>query len=419
MQWLYDVCKQLCGRGTAVLVLGQLCLVNLSLHEIVRVIPTCCRQNAANNINTRTQVNRFSAFSWKFAGPLLLVSINRIVRRWNQTGQKFAGASDIAQNYLSIRPQLLWLLVLAAYLANCQGMIRWSPFKRSMSSKLWNLTSVIVIMVAFTFKLAFTAADSPELLDSRVLELVERYLSKDTLVLQARVIFSGLLILLGIFLYANGRSMQQERSKDKEIHCGNSNTKLSALCHHKQACRNFLHEVLTLFLMTQSRAISVPLFLLFRCQASILGVVKMSSFETTVTSIIFQHTAFFAFGGSNAISSIDLSNAYNGISSYNVGLVGILTFLSNWVGPIWWLSATYVIRRRWTRRDATDRLVLSTLHVALSLFAVMVACTLLRTHLFVWTVFSPKLLYSMAWAVVHHGIVNTTLLYCLSSLILI
>lgn len=356
--------------------------------------------------------------SWRVAGSLLLVSINRIVRRWNQTGQKFAGASDIAQTYLSIRPRLLWLLILAAYLANCRGMIRLSPFERPIPNKLWNLASVLVMVVAFTFKLAFTAADSPELLDSRVLGLVERYLSQASLVSLARLIFYGILLLLATFLYANGRSTPQERNKDEtENPWGNFSAKLFTNCHQKQTCRDFLHELLTLFLMTQTRAISVPLYLLFRCQASVLGMVGLSSFETIVTSIIFQHTAFFAFGGSNAISSIDLSNAYNGISSYNVGLVGILTFLSNWAGPIWWLSATYQMRRRWTRTDATDRLVLSTLHVALGLLAVMTACTLLRTHLFVWTVFSPKLLYSMAWAVVHHGIVNTILLYCLSSVV--
>lgn len=49
---------------------------------------------------------------------------------------------------------------------------------------------------------------------------------------------------------------------------------------------------------------------------------------------------------------------------------------------------------------------LFTFHIAASLLSVMAACTALRTHLFIWTVFSPKYLYSMAWAVANHGIVN-------------
>lgn len=37
---------------------------------------------------------------------------------------------------------------------------------------------------------------------------------------------------------------------------------------------------------------------------------------------------------------------------------------------------------------------------------VMVACTVLRTHLFIWTVFSPKFLFAMAWAVGFHLVVS-------------
>ena len=44
--------------------------------------------------------------------------------------------------------------------------------------------------------------------------------------------------------------------------------------------------------------------------------------------------------------------------------------------------------------------------VACGLIAVMAACTALRTHLFIWTVFSPKYLYSMAWSIGWHLFIN-------------
>jgi ethanolaminephosphotransferase len=47
--------------------------------------------------------------------------------------------------------------------------------------------------------------------------------------------------------------------------------------------------------------------------------------------------------------------------------------------------------------------------VAASLIAVMAACTALRTHLFIWTVFSPKYLYVMAWAAGWHLGINVGL----------
>jgi len=36
------------------------------------------------------------------------------------------------------------------------------------------------------------------------------------------------------------------------------------------------------------------------------------------------------------------------------------------------------------------------------LAAVMLACTVLRQHLFIWTVFSPKYLFAMAWGIAWH-----------------
>jgi ethanolaminephosphotransferase len=47
-------------------------------------------------------------------------------------------------------------------------------------------------------------------------------------------------------------------------------------------------------------------------------------------------------------------------------------------------------------------MAMQTLFVTAGTVGVMIACMLLRQHLFVWTVFSPKYLYSGAWAVGAH-----------------
>lgn len=183
-----------------------------------------------------------------------------------------------------------------------------------------------------------------------------------------------------------------------------------------------LHDLFTLILVTQSRISNVPLFLVFYIQLHLLSSLNLDSAEITVTSIIFQYASFFAFGGSNSISSIDLSNAYNGVSGYNVTAVGILTFIGNWAGPIWWVSATNILLLEASRRERRQvfekHADLLTAFMASSLVFVMLACTMLRTHLFIWTVFSPKYLYSMAWSIAQHLIINVgigSLLYGLGS----
>jgi ethanolaminephosphotransferase len=172
------------------------------------------------------------------------------------------------------------------------------------------------------------------------------------------------------------------------------------------AIRNVLHESLTLCLMTQSRTTNIPLFIIFRAQKSILATMSLNGVETSITSILSQYMAFFCFGGSNSISSVDLSAAYNGVGSYNVFLVGVLTFLGNWAGPIWWVSATNLLLSDLNSEGKECHVALSTFHSAVSLFSVMAACTVLRTHLFIWTVFSPKFLYSIAWVTANHFFVN-------------
>lgn len=133
----------------------------------------------------------------------------------------------------------------------------------------------------------------------------------------------------------------------------------------------------------------------------------------TITIILLQQTSFFTQGGSNAISSIDLSNAYNGVINFNVIAVGALTFIGNWTGPIFWTSASnlMLLRMNRTRKDNFffSHLAILTIFLLSSLTFTMAACIILRTHLFVWTVFSPKFLYSLAWSLGQHLCINVGL----------
>ncbi len=142
----------------------------------------------------------------------------------------------------------------------------------------------------------------------------------------------------------------------------------------------------------------------------ILNLLDLSLTQLTLTSLLFQYTSFFALGGSNAISSIELSNAYNGVSGYNVGAVGFLTFCVNWAGPLWWTSATVLLlsrhKARRPREDWIRHVALLTTFTASNALFVMLACTALRAHLFIWTVFSPKYLYTMAWTMGQHLCIN-------------
>lgn len=141
----------------------------------------------------------------------------------------------------------------------------------------------------------------------------------------------------------------------------------------------------------------------------LLSLLELSLVQVTTLSLLLQYTSYFALGGTNSISSIDLSLAYNGISGYNAILVGILLFISNWAGPIFWASSTTMLLLGLyfdgDRAVLQKHISLVTLWTLTGVTAVMAACVAMRTHLFVWTVFSPKFLYEAAWSVgVHLGV---------------
>ncbi|KAJ5545350.1 Alkaline phosphatase-like alpha/beta/alpha [Penicillium sp. DV-2018c] len=312
-----------------------------------------------------------SLASWS---TIMLAISQRLLRRWNQTGQKFAAEPDIARTFFARHPDIFWVLLILTYMDAGRCLIRSIPV-----SGIMRLGALVPVVLAFTFKLHFAASESPELFEETVIApIVKKWPYSLSLVSHARLVFYGLAVIVLLALLVPKRS-RVARAPSETI-------------------RQALH----IFLMTQSRATNVPLFLMFRVQVDILSSMDLAGIEVTITTLIFQYMTFFAFGGSNSISSVDLASGYNGVDSYNALVVGILTFASNWTGPIWWASQSHRLRSRTSRKE--DVLSLLTFHVAMSLVSVMAACTALRTHLFIWTVFSPKYLYSMAWATAMHAV---------------
>ncbi|KAK2074358.1 hypothetical protein P8C59_008572 [Phyllachora maydis] len=320
------------------------------------------------------------------ASAVLVLAATRLVRGWNQTGQKHAGEPDIVKTFLVERPRVLWLLVSAAYLWIHRKLMH--GFDDGLPKLVNVMGSTAVVLAALTFKLAFTLEDTPELVEG-IAEPVLAVAPGASLVVRARAVFLGLGVSAACLLYFIFTKTQASL---------------------KATPITTLHHLYTLLAMTQSRATNIPLFLLYNVQYHFLESQNLDLVELSMSSLLLQYSSFFASGGTNAISSVDLSSAYNGVADFNVVSVGLLTFISNWAGPIFWTSATTILllRKNKSSRWATlkGHIAIMTIFTTASIAAVMTACTALRTHLFVWTVFSPKYLYCVAWSLGQHLLVN-------------
>lgn len=129
----------------------------------------------------------FSAASF-----LLVMSALRITRRWNQTGQKLAGASDIARTFFHSHPELLWIAVIATYVNVIQRTCR-RRHVQALSIEAGPFLSIAVGCTAFWFKAAYTIAEAPELLQG-LPTLVSRQLEATPLLVLARMVFLGLFV---------------------------------------------------------------------------------------------------------------------------------------------------------------------------------------------------------------------------------
>lgn len=119
----------------------------------------------------------------------------RLLRGWNQTGQKFAGNPDIVKTFLIPNPQLVWILICTAYfLVSSQTLVHLSALPPIVAA----LSAGILLLASLSFKLAFTAEDAPEVVVG-FSQRLHSMLPAQSLVLRAQIVFT---ILSGLAAYA-------------------------------------------------------------------------------------------------------------------------------------------------------------------------------------------------------------------------
>lgn len=146
------------------------------------------------------------SFRWVKLATLGLIASQRVLRRWNQTGQKFTAEPDIARDFFPAHPNVLWILVIVTYADSGYYLLANLP---SVAKPI----ALITPALGFLFKLNFAANDSPELLaDTPLSKLAGSWLGSLSLVLQARLVFAGL-ACCGLLAIVSSKRSQSARGK--------------------------------------------------------------------------------------------------------------------------------------------------------------------------------------------------------------
>ncbi|KAE9044900.1 hypothetical protein PR002_g2527 [Phytophthora rubi] len=152
---------------------------------------------------------------------------------------------------------------------------------------------------------------------------------------------------------------------------------------------------------------------LLRCEQA--AALRQDGVIVAGLALWLSQAAFFALGNSHLVSTIDISQSYHGLSAYSQSLVGALTFVSVFSGPLvcfvnlfQWLDATTSVKASSTlsgretqgltgSTNATKAACLTIFTYQALRFAVYtVVVYFMRFHLFIWSVFAPKMLYEVA-----------------------
>lgn len=138
-------------------------------------------------------------------------------------------------------------------------------------------------------------------------------------------------------------------------------------------------------------------FMVFR----IGRISKRMEFGVVENLILFM-SSFFSFGNSNSLSTLSLTSAYVGLLDYYPFLVGVQLLLYTYAGPI-----LFVCGRISTSSESPEspefnfpwpHLLFS---YRISSLAISLVCLYhFQNHLFVWSVYSPKVVYDMAHVII-------------------
>lgn len=339
----------------------------------------------------------------------LVLAALRVIRGWHAMGQKYADLASISK----------WLVADAAS-GGSFGILTWwvvivyygSFFVRlnqaTGNDKPLFVCSSAAVFASFVFKLT-TALNSGDYVPRLFADL--NIFANTNPVSLARAVFLAMGLSVGVVLFrvfAHARRYGYVRRGHKttpsfDAVFKDAMLRFQSYDYKRDPSNGFVDGPFSilweLFLITQSRLVNIPIFALFTLiRRPLLGMCRYNSpIINGMVSTAIQHVAFFCLGNSNSLASIDLTNAYNGVSSYNIPVVSSFTFINNWAGPLYWAHAFSVAG------FASSAAYQTTVHLfymaeTLGIFG---STMMLRHHLFIWTVFCPKILYTCAW-LLHH-----------------
>ena len=136
--------------------------------------------------------------------------------------------------------------------------------------------------------------------------------------------------------------------------------------------------------------------------APLLRASKMNQINYFFICNVLARCSYFTLGNSNSFTTVDIQAAYTGLSEHNLAMVALHLFLLMFSGPLLVYSQmTPSSEDTWGgKRSSKYGCILFVLLYRCFTCAVVLICSWFqRFHIMTWTVFSPKVIFEIGWAV--------------------
>ncbi|KAI1800132.1 alkaline-phosphatase-like protein [Daldinia bambusicola] len=365
---------------------------------------------------------RRSGFVLAYLG---LVTFHFMGQCVNKHGTKYSIAGRF-DDLIFAHPVILWIPALLSHVSAFVLIAK--NLRTALGRCVAVMVSFALCAAAFGFKLSLTYTSNPESLSfvPHYVRMLVATMPQDRLL---QYFWTELLACLLFFVWQHRSSYSPSRSS---------------------VAMTRVIELVNLYLRLQSRPKNLSLFLIFEFQLQVLLMMGLSPTETATTVVLLGQSAFYSMGRNNTIASLDLLNGFNGLGESSIVGVVLQSFLSNWIGPVWWSLAGLRLLTSWAEggrspvistlqnvRDNSDRpkatksllegaakletakaaagtnalyieyLAMQTLFSALGSLVLDLACIYIWGHEDLWNIYAPKFINEFLWVFFHQLMVNS------------
>ncbi|XP_070563098.1 GPI ethanolamine phosphate transferase 2-like [Ptychodera flava] len=323
----------------------------------------------------------------------------RLLRAWNQTGMKWADRPDIGDWFVRPENKLpLSVLVVVSYFIIC--------VTRHCRGRCHPLL-VFSLIGVYCYRAATSIIIAPLLSSTE----------PGKGLYQAWLVYSLVFLYILKTVYAFSRRGHGAKSEATQSKQGDFQQK-QVLVKCAEDVYNIGIILTALLLRPHNAAVLALLVVQEHHVATEIWPKLLPSSPVWMISLLhlwFGSAAFYAQGNSNSAATIDISAGYIGLDSHHMVIAGTLTLLSTYSGPLLWIISLliYVIKNHSARykRSIQEMIYTFALTRALPLAVYTVLVSFQRYHLFVWSVFSPKVMYEGMLVFVYSTVISILMVH--------